>query len=268
MATDSKTKLNDVLFHMERFILTADRNMCTLQRIVKNYDGYLREARNGTQQSLQMEGEESKDRNETDVKGSDIDGGDNEDDCKTGEREDENVPDQIRFGEDRLRVLMDIEEHLGMLQQSEDGQQLWKETINTMRKWWMEIEGPEYDDIIDRILWMVWKRKDSVWLLGCKPTKYVENGQFLRKVRDTLQQINPTDNRARRHPNTPEGRQQVFAIFQERHPQWEQCRDSLRHLCDTLTEMYFTWPDHRGVHVRTRHIGNHNFVCRWLRTIE
>ena len=258
------------VYHMEEFFTTAELSMCRLQEIAKKYDRYLRKARNGTQQSLQMEGEESKDRNETDVKGSDIDGGDNEDDCKTGEREDENVPDEIRFGEDRLRVLLDIEEHLGMLQHSEDGQQLWKETINTMRKWGMEIEGPKYMGLLDRVLGLVWKSNDSVWLLGCEPEPIdiVENWQFLQKVRDTLQQIIPTGNRARRHPNTPEGRQQVFAIFQERLPQWEQYRDSLRHLRVFLREMYYNRPDHRGVHVRTRHIGNHNVVCRWLRTIE
>ena len=268
MATDSKTKLKEVCNHMEDFYLTANLSMYSLQEIVKKYDGYLRETRNGTQQSLQMEGEESEDRNEMDVKGSDIDGGDNEDDCTTGEGEDENVPDEIRFGEDQLRVLLDIKEHLRMLQHSEDGQQLWKETINTMRKWGMEIEGPKYEDKIDRVLWMVWKSKDSVWLLGCEPTDSAEYWQFVQKVRDTLQQINPTDNRARRHPNTPEGRQQVFAIFQERLPQWEQYRDSLSHLHSFLMKLYYNWPDHRGGHVRTRHIGNHHFVCRWLRTIE
>ena len=93
-----------------------------LHEIVKEYECELREVREESQQSRRRKGQ------------------------KNGHG---NVSQETRFGEDNLRMLLDIEERLRILRHDEDNQHLWEIVVMDVREWWLKIK---YEEDVDTSL--------------------------------------------------------------------------------------------------------------------
>ena len=212
---DSKTKLAGLV--QRKWVLSVCVRDSTreLQTIVKKYEGGLREAQERPHPSEMREIEGSGDWN---------------------------VSREIRSYEDALWMLLDIEERLRKVQHTEDSHHLWEVFVTEMREWWLEI-GYVEEEKEDTKLRMMWNSKDGVWLLGCKG--WDNNPVWtLPRVRDTLEQIYPTDINTIQYLYTPEGREQLLATFQQRLKLWQDRAESLGQQYRDLDYMLQYWQEH------------------------
>ena len=158
---------------------------------------------------------------------------------------------QGRAGEEKLRLILEINEHLRKLQHNERGHQLWEKSLEAVREWWLESQelmGLCWLEDMERSLSMMWNNNDSVWLLECAQWEDIEPVQMiLQGVRDTLKQTYPTDNHTEQYPHTIEGRGQLLATFQHKLKQWQDLAESLKQQHKDLVAMLRYWPEQVGV---------------------
>ena len=180
---------------------------------------------------------------------------------------------EVSASEGVLRRLFNIEEQLIILQQSEDCLELWEKIRKGVREWclwaqtedpleqvgyklrtaWMKIEldvsdkqqtyQARFSSDVDHSLEMMWKSKDSVWLLGCDVWSY-QLEELLQRIRYMIQKIYPT---YEQHSHTPMGIEWLLAAFQQRLQQWTYLSDTLQCQLEDLKYMSECWPEHNKV---------------------
>ena len=235
---DSKAKLQQLVEHTDSRLHWLKPSVDELQRLVENYTVSLHRIKEGRPQSMeQRNGEESKDRKEQQGGGSNVDDGKEE-----------------SISEGKLRIMLDIEERMDMLQHSEDYQELWKEISTGVVKWWLLMQShwlprerrvPAQTDLIQR-LQMAWESKDSVWLLGFDQWND-EQAWVQHVIPEIMQQIYPTDNRTEQHPQTLSNKEQLLATFRERLKQWKYHTDNLKRRLRDLEDMLESRSQHQQV---------------------
>ena len=230
LVADSRTKLVKLMNRKEFLCRFINYRTSTLQKIVKDYEGELRESREGAQQ--------------------------------LGWRE------RGSIGDDKLRMLLDIEERLKRLKHNKDGQQLWEEATMPVLAWCLErfdrkiknavyrrdsfsmgslvIDRRRVSRNVDYSLRITWNSNDSVWLLRCASWE-VDPDHMLQRVRDAMQQIYPTDIQDEQYPHTPDGREQLLGTFKQRLGQWQECKRSLQQKLGDMDRILIFWPDCRVV---------------------
>ena len=236
LVADSKANLEQLVEHMEFVVRFVKNSESKLHVLVKKCQGKPQKGCKGVQQPVIRESAESV----QEEIGPSIDEEDNDKQSRHREREGSGVrneQEEFRYGsdgdddkeltcEDKLLVLLDIEERLRMLQDSEDCLQLWEEVRLGVREWYlqalrlyaqteMETKGFKLQDSVVRCLWMMWKCKDSVWLLGLN-LQDDERVRLLQKVRDIMQCIYHSDIPSWWHPHIPVDRGQLLEMSQQR----------------------------------------------------
>ena len=150
--------------------------------------------------------------------------------------------DDYRAG--KLRMLLDFEQHLHLLQVSENAVGLRNEITSRLEQCW---GGKLSADSTCR-LQMMWESADSVWLLREWQS---DSLLVLQRVCNIMEQIYPTA--AQQHAIVDCS--QLIAMFQERLKQWQHHADKLRQLHRDLSDMLRCWPQQHTVRTHLTHWG-------------
>ena len=166
--------------------------------------------------------------------------------------------------EHQLRMLLDIEMHLMMIQCSENGFRMWGEISMSVRKWYLDTADLWDDQLyekqllkdMDCSLRIMWESGDCVWLIGFE---LYDAGQvwFLENIRDIVQKYSPTTSKL--YTLTQEDGCQLLATFYERLNQWQNRIESLERQYDKLKGMLKYWPQYHEV--RKYYFGNNTCAC-------
>ena len=273
--------------------LVKDRKS-KLKAIIKKYERDLQGEREWVQQSGMKGTEESEGHGEQGEIG--CGSGEKENNEKQTEQSDgkgcgsQNDSEELRFVNDddankklsserKLRILLDIEEHMRMLRHNEDGKRLWEEISMRVRQWWLadckteqgeylledwwqtdeedslddktddDEENEDLTDFLDHSLVMMWESNDSVWLLGfCLCGR--KHIWFPQEFWNIMQQIHLTEFPKECYPRTLAGRKQLFSIFENKLLQWKDRTDFLQTRYKDMEYMLENWPDHCKVRAR------------------
>ena len=290
MVNDSKTKLGHIVEHKFYEVEYIERRLLVLQGIVEELHRDLQKSRE-KQQSRKSEIGEGETRNETETmrfgsteeareeqsgnnEDRESDGRNKQDQILSGRNDEdreelsrykegghqnesrsiEHNNDQEPSSENKLLMLLDIEEGLRTLRHRIDYVLLWRKFVNIMRHEMDTIirERPNiyyverFDEHEDYILRMLWESNDSVWLLKTDPWG-PRQWPILQKVRDFTKHIYSADIKLEQYPKTQPDREQLLSMFRERLIQWKTRLNFLQHQCSLLDDMLKYWPQHRQV---------------------
>ena len=150
----------------------------------------------------------------------------------------------------KMRMLLDLEEHLRLLQTSGKAVHLKKTIIKHLPKYCVEKRIPT--EVEDR-LHMALESTDSVWFLG----KYPEGSVWLlQTIRIILKRKYPIASQVMQHQQPDSS--QLMTMFWDRLHQWQHHADTIKQLHQDLTDMLKSWPEHRVVRthqIRTKLTG-------------
>ena len=276
LVADSKTKLEEQLKCMRKFLTVLKQSKSKLQKLVEKYEGDLQEACEGLQHSVIRESQGSRYHNDHEAIGfgNGEEANEEQPGQSGGKRRGDRNENQKGMGssngpndgkesinEDELHMSLDIEKHLNMLKNSENGTRLWEDIGMNVRKWcqekWNEKEVKEekrkvYLKVVDRILNMMWNNNDSLFLWEFR---YAVN------IQNIMQQIYPTEIRAEQHQHSLVDREQQSATFKNRLRQRQDHIDFLQRQCTDMKAILESWPGH--CEVRNNHIQNRLICFYW-----
>ena len=173
--------------------------------------------------------------------------------------------DEEPTSENKLLLLLDIEEGLMLLHHKDYYTELWGKLIAFMRHKMNTIirERPlvyyveRFDEHEDYILRMMWESNDSVWLL--KTDQWgARFWSILQKFQGFMKRVYSADIGSDQYPKTRPDREQLLSTFQERLHQWKIRFDFLQHQYLFLHDMLESWPQPHQVRTHNSKSANNN----------
>ena len=139
-----------------------------------------------------------------------------------------------------LWMLLDLEEHLRLLQTKGKALHLKNTIIKSLPKCYLE------NGLSAEVKWrlhMMLESMDGVWLLGQYPKK--GSVWLLDTVYMIVKRKYPIDSQAVQHPQPDSS--QLVTTFQERLQKWINYADTIKQLHQDLWDMLKYWPQHPAV---------------------
>ena len=155
-------------------------------------------------------------------------------------------------GESKLRMLLEIERRLRLLQHSGDCLQLWQEIQDHMVRMATVLSQrlPQEDKvlaIIDFTFRLTCTRgsNDSVWLLGFD--RWACEQMWVKYMVVVMENFCPINNETAEQEQTPIDKEELLTTFQQRLKQWKERTDLVQHKHRHLTDMLHSWPQYGEV---------------------